>query len=228
MQILLTRPERQSIRFAGEVSTRMGTRADVVISPILEIEAVKDTFEIDENTQLIFTSENAVWAACEHLSLHGKSAWCVGQRAAQAVGSAGATTLATCETAADLSTKIMASRPKANLAHIRGEHLAFEMAKSLQSAGLTIKEHIVYRQTHKRLTPQAQELLLGDKPVFVPLFSVRSAKLFFRSAVITAPLNVVAISAAVAKCVPNDQVTQCDVAEKPNGMSVIDILNRIY
>lgn len=179
--LLLTRPEPASHRFAAEAA---GLGLEVVISPILRIVPVAhDAARLAAAEGLVFTSENAVPFAGEG---RGRPAICVGPRSAEVARAAGFDAVAGPGDAARLMP--MLHDLGAGWLHPHGVHIA----KKLPVAGMA-----VYDQLPVALNEQARAALGGARPVLLPLFSPRSARLLAEEAqTARAPLWVAPISAA--------------------------------
>ncbi len=181
--LLLTRPAPASHRFASE-SAHLGL--ETLISPILEIVAVAhDRSRLDAAEGLVITSENAVPFVAPG---RGRPAICVGPRSAAVAQAAGFEAIAGPGDAARLMP--MLEGLGAGWLHPHGTHVA----KVLPVEGVA-----VYDQRALPLTPEARHALSGDRPVILPLFSPRSARLLAAEAGdASAPLWLVAISPAAA------------------------------
>lgn len=179
--LLLTRPEPASHRFAVEAAD-LGL--EVVISPVLRIVPVPhDAARLQAAKGLVFTSENAVPFAGEG---RGRPAICVGPRSAEVARAAGFDAVAGPGDAVRLMPLV--SDLGAGWIHPHGTHIA----KKLPVEGMA-----VYDQLPVAPNAQALAALGGTRPVLLPLFSPRSARLFAEAAKhARAPLWVAPISAA--------------------------------
>ena len=179
--LLLTRPEPASHRFAAEAAA-LGL--EVVISPVLRIVPVAhDSARLAVAKGLVFTSENAVPFAGEG---RGRPAICVGPRSAEVARAAGFDAVAGPGDALRLIP--MLGDLGEGWLHPHGTHIA----KVLPVPGMA-----VYDQLPVAPNAQALAALAGDRPVLVPLFSPRSARLLSDAArAARAPLWVAPISAA--------------------------------
>jgi uroporphyrinogen-III synthase len=80
---------------------------------------------------------------------------------------------------------------------------------------------VVYRQEPLDLTEEAQQLLNRGDPVVVPLFSARTARLFFSQITATRGLRIAAISEAVAMGIPEIELEQIKIASEPTLDSMV-------
>lgn len=176
--LLLTRPEDDSRR----VARRIGWPA--VISPVLRIVPVPfDADRLARAGGLVFTSAHAISAAGPG---RGRPAYCVGARTAERARAAGFSAIAGPGDAAGLLPLIAAATVP--LLHPHGRHVA----QALPVPGI-----VVYDQQPQALTDEAQALLGGDRPVVLPLYSPRSARLLGAQVLAArAPLWIAAISPA--------------------------------
>ncbi|MEL6169534.1 MAG: uroporphyrinogen-III synthase [Pseudomonadota bacterium] len=198
--LLLTRPMRESQRFAQLARSRIPALSEVVVSPIFEIEALDPVVDPDLFGTLVFTSANAVRVLSEQHDIAGRIAICVGDKTASTAGMLGMKSISANGTASDLVDLIETVRPRTPLLHVRGAQARGRVADRLNAAGLATQEAIVYRQVPKTLSAEAGAVLRSDDPVVLPVFSPRSASLLSEEIPETGgPLHVVAMSDAVAE-----------------------------
>lgn len=178
-RLLLTRPAPDSRRIAA-----MLPAIETEISPILRITPVAhDGARLRAARGLVFTSVHAVDAAGPG---RGRFAICVGGRTGQVARAAGFA-VREGQGTADSLLPLIAAAP-VPLIHPHGRHLARK---------LPVEGMVVYDQIGQPLSARAQQWLAEGRPVLVPLFSPRSARLIsaqLRGA--AAPLWPVAISPA--------------------------------
>ena len=209
--ILLTRPAPASRRFAQRLQDA-GVAVPIVTSPLMRIDPL--TVSLPEGLRgVLFTSKNGV-AAVEGRDL---PAWCVGDATAEAAAQAGWRAVSAGGDAEALYRRLLADAPKGPLLHLRGEHARGDLAQRLSAAGVETSETVVYRQVTEPLGPEAWQVLSGDSPVLVPLFSPRSAETFLAEGPFRAPVEGIAISAAVADILAKAGVARIDVAAEPTA-----------
>ena len=80
----------------------------------------------------------------------------------------------------------------------RGVHSRGDLAGGLRERGLEVDEAVIYDQQALPLASAARKLLAGQAPVIAPVFSPRTAALLSGHGDISAPLTIIAMSAAVA------------------------------
>lgn len=201
--ILLTRPAAQSTRFADALRQRFaGIR--IVSSPLIAPRFLSPPLPDRNWTALILTSETAALAA-RRIVADGaalpRTAFCVGDRTAEAAHAAGFEPLSAQGDADTLVALILSHNPQSPLLHLQGQHSRGDIAKRLISAGIETDQVIVYAQDAQSLTPEAMQILTGAAPVIAPLFSPRTAQILGSECArinLTAPLTIVALSSAVA------------------------------
>lgn len=223
--LFLTRPEPQSRRIAHDVLDRFGD-IQIVISPLMQTILVDG--KVPVGTGVIFTSETAVAAFCNVSAERGLTAWCVGPRTAEAAAQAGFPTRTGPGNASELLQMIRAQNPNGPLIWPRGEHVAFDIGNGLNSAGIETVSVILYRQDAIPLTDEAINILQGDNPVLLPVFSPRSAQLLMpwlqdR----TAPLFVAAISQNAADAIRDAAPDRLRISEKPDAEGVLNALGKL-
>lgn len=219
--LLVTRPEHASKQFVEAVSERVSKDVNYVISPVIRI-CLADTAEpMHDPYTAVFTSANGVSSFLDlGFAAHGR-AFCVGERTAAMAASAGFDAVSAQGNAESLLALILQESPSGTLIHFRGEHAQGDVAPKLRAAGFDVSEKVIYRQAAQALSKTASDAVKGNEDIVLPLFSPRSADLFFKSEKILAPIHVVAISEQVAARVDRRKITSLNVAEKPDGVSML-------
>ena len=212
--LVVTRPEHAARRFADAVLSAVD--AQVVISPRMRIEVLEA--QLPPHMAVILTSENGAAQAKRLGVAAGTVAYCIGNRTAQAARSAGLEPVSADGDADALVALLTEIRPQGTLCHIRGEHARGDICARLNALGITCSEVIAYAQTAADPTPQAIAALTGTEPVVLPLFSPRSALLI---PLATAPLHIIAISAAVAEHCAALGADTITVADRPDGDAMV-------
>lgn len=219
--LLLTRPEAQSRAFA-EACRAAGFAGEVIVSPVLAI-VPRAAQALPEEAVLVFTSANGVAAA--GAGLQGRRAWAVGGATAQAARAAGMECRAAAGDADALVAAILADPPGAPLLHLRGAHARGRVAPRLAEAGLRAAERVVYDQQALPLSAAARAALAGARPVILPLFSPRSARLVAAAAgPAAAPLHVLAFSGAVARAW--DGPGRVEILSAPDAQAMAEAVGR--
>lgn len=203
--VLITRPMRQARAFAEELEEAFGGTVKTVISPLIEIVTLPVEGTFDDVTHVIFTSANGV-AQADRLNIPKAAiAWCVGAKTTKAAQDLGYKTREAGGWSEKIVGLLVAENPSGRIIHIRGRYVAGDVAGVLAQNGIHCETLVAYDQREVPPTPAALDVLRGESPVIVPLFSSRSAKLFKKIGDFRAPLNLVVISDAVA--VSTDLVT---------------------
>lgn len=199
--LLMTRPGDDSERTAARIG------ADVIVAPILQIVPVDhDGVALARAPGLVFTSAHAVASAGPG---RGRPAICVGERTGQVARDAGFAVIQGAGTADSLVPLIAAS--PVPLVHPHGRHLAQRLA---------VPGIVVYDQRPQPLTARARAALMGARPVVVPVYSPRSARLLAGMAAgARAPLWLVAISDAAAAAWTAPAARRA-VADQPSGRAM--------
>ena len=194
----------------------MGQRVAHILSPAIEIENVAHGPLPDGVSSVILTSEQAALRARGAGAWAGMTAWCVGDRTAEAAQREGFKAVSAGGDVEALIAAILKAQPEAPLVHIRGEQTTGDVSERLTKAGLMTHDLVVYRQKDCPLSPEILEALTGGETLVVPLFSPRSAEAFLQQIKPTAPMRVVAMSQTIA-----DRAAACGardvlVAERPD------------
>lgn len=222
--MLLTRPE------PGASGTAAALRREVngvviLCAPLMEMHYLTPMVADRDYSAVIFTSRAAV-AAAIRLREGGvtlpNNAYAVGDGTAGAATAAGFYTQSARGDAQALLAVIEATPQCGTLLHLRGQEVGTSIADRLNSAGIETVEAVIYRQVALPLTAKARRLLAGTSRVILPLFSPRSATLF-RNAIarISAPLEIVSMSAAVADAAAAIPAQHRSIAAEPSEPAMV-------
>lgn len=226
--ILITRPQPAASKFAARVRARLGPDTPVVVSPLMRRVCVPGALpDLSGYTALVLTSAEAVPALADRTEARNLRCYCVGEATAEAARRAGLAAIDGGGTAERMLARLRTNAPQGRLLYLRGVHVARDLAQELTAAGLPTDEAIVYRQEAQALSAEAGELLAGAAPVILPLFSPRSARLFFACAPGKAPLFVAAISANAAAEVPGERIARLAVAQTATGDALLDTVEAL-
>lgn len=220
--ILLTRPLDASRTLRTELAARLGPDCTIVTSPLLSVMPTGSGLPDRVAGTLIFTSAHAVTFFAEASAQRDVRCYTVGPATAEAARAAGFDPISGEGTGRALADRIIADRPPTPCLYLRGDHVALDIADALNTAGLATQSHVIYRQIPEALTPEARQVLAGRQEVIVPLYSPRSAELFFAQGPFRAPLAIAAISDNVARLVPKNGRHRCLRAASPDQPAVVD------
>ena len=198
--LLLTRPAAQSARFLTQCEEALGAPVEAIIAPVIEIVPRGLTIDLSPFTGVVFTSENAVTALGKAENVQGMRAWCVGRRTADAAAVSGFDAVSAEGAAEGLVDLVLRQPPVGTLVHLCGAHVAADVAGRLTEAGVPTEARVIYDQVPQRLPEAVRRLLEGSaRPVILPLFSPRSARLLRSEVPDPSPfLRPLAMSAQVA------------------------------
>lgn len=223
--LLLTRPAAQAERFAAQVTKRFGP-VRIVQSPILKIVPRQVDLTDLNVTAVILTSENGVRALVGH---PGLTAYCVGDRTAQAAKEIGLNARSADGAAQDLVALVKAEAPSGPLLFARGTETRGAVAEQVRNAGFEVVDRVVYEQVPQGLSTSAKTLLQGKDPVVAPVFSPRSAALLsaaWQGA--TAPLCLISLSQTVDAAWSGPLPAQRHIAAAPTAASILNELITHY
>jgi uroporphyrinogen-III synthase len=228
---LLTRPEDQNTRFAGELALRFGPGIRVIGSPLLELVDLEVDLAplLSEPgvSGLVFTSENAVHAFRRKSAQRDLCAYCVGARTAAAARAAGLQAVSADGDAAALVALIKGLGVTGQLIHLRGAHSLGGVAATLRLVGIAAIDAVIYDQKPRKLSDPAISLLAQDEPVLLPVFSPRTALLFAQAVASLcpkAPILAAPISAATAQGLAGLPLAGMQIAAEPTAAGVLDAL----
>ncbi len=209
LTVLITRPQPGADAFAALLAD-----VPVVVSPLMKIEPVDG--DLSAADVVVITSAHAIPA------LDGQTCYSVGHATTEAARAAGCDAIMAGETAEAVAERIIADSPKGKIVYARGRHVAFDMVGALRAAGLMASDVVVYDQREAPLSEDAEALLSGGSPMIVPLFSARSARLFFDACPTGADLRVIAMSDGVARMVPAPHTRRLRVLPIPDAAAMAD------
>lgn len=226
--ILITRPETSALSFADQIRARLGCDVPIVLSPLIRIEHTGPLPDLSGVQTLIFTSRHGVEAFAALTDRRDFNCFAVGNATAEAIHRAGMHATTSLGGGIDLTRRILANKAHGRCLHLRGEYAAVNIEEILNNAGIETGQAIIYRQTECPLKAQALDVLQGEQPVILPLFSPRSAKIFFDQSAPKAPLLVAAISENVTQMVPGARAKMVKVASRPDSEAVLDTVAGLY
>lgn len=213
--ILITRPEESAKAFERALRGVLGNEANIVVSPVLRIEMTHDPVPLGQAKTLIFTSSHAVRAFAQLSEARDFTCYTVGDSTSATARDAGFQVTEGGGTAEQLFERLVSDMPATPCLYLRGNHVAQDLSGMLNSAGLVNEEHVIYSQVQCPLSPQARCCMDAGSRTVVPLFSPRSARLFFEMAPETGPLWIAAMSDNVASVVPEGRAGRLEVALSP-------------
>lgn len=220
--IVLTRPEPQSQRFAQELAARLpGVR--IVITPLMKTTLLRPALPDLPFQAVIFSSETGVEAAKGLNQPLPSTAFCVGDRTAQAAQDAGFTARSAVGDVLALERLIIKSGIAGPLLHLCGRETVGELAETLTKGGIETHSAIVYGQDPQPMTTEAASLFSQTSPIIVPLFSPRSARLLVQALPrpVVAPLWIVAISENTAAAAQALGPARMTVSSHPDGENML-------
>lgn len=229
--ILLTRPLAQGQRFADQLQAALGP-VTILLSPLMAPVFLNPPLPKQPFQAVIFSSETGV-AAARRISAAGtvlpQTAFCVGDKTAEAARNARFTAHSANGDASALIALIIAQGGHGPFLHLRGEDSRGNIAETLTNSGLETLSAIVYRQTPQPLTAAAATLLGLDHPVILPLFSPRSARLLAQAlpATAKAPLWIAAMSDAVLQAAQPLRPARSETATHPDAPAMIKAIERL-
>ncbi|UWQ53810.1 uroporphyrinogen-III synthase [Leisingera caerulea] len=217
--LLMTRPLAAAERFVAGLPEAARAGLQVIYAPLMEIRPAQAPVSLDGVKGVIFTSANGVEAASRETAAR-LTAYCVGERTAQAAAEAGwqASCLGRC--AEELVAALLSQRPEVPLLHLRGAHARGDIAGRLTSGGIPCQEQTLYDQVLLPLTQEAKSLLAAQTDVIVPLFSPRTARHFANLCGDAAHLHLLALSPAVAEPLKGLNCKTLRVSKTPDAAAL--------
>lgn len=222
--LLLTRPEASAYAFAARLSEKALERVVLIISPVLEIVPSGVEVIIGDETTVIFTSINGVENAPPGA---GRTALCVGERTTERARYRGWVAELAGLTADDLVQSIMERRLSGPFLHLVGVHQRGEISVRLRDRGIMAEALAIYDQQPMAPTDAAKAALTSQSPVFLPVFSPRSAAQLVPWLTNAQAVHAVAISAAAAAPLAETAIKNMTIAPRPTGDAMRDCLENI-
>lgn len=235
MHVLVTRPEPDASRLAAELAA-MGL--EVSVDPLLAIvPCLPADLSVAGIAGLVITSRNALKALAGHPALTAARElplYVVGPataRLARDLGLAGM--IESAATARELAPLIAARHDSAAgpLLHLRGDHVAFDLATAVSDAGLELREVTAYRSVAAtELRPETRQLLATGRLNVVLLMSPRTAEAWTRlvaASGLAGPALIpryVCMSEAVARPLAALGRVATTVPEKPNSEEMLALV----
>ena len=174
LRIAITRALPDAEESAARIRALGG---EAIIAPLLTIIPMAYDTNVEDAQALIFTSIAGVRAFPDARRMHAKRVLTVGDASAHAAREAGFTDVRSADgDAAALAAMAIATLdPKAGpLIHIRGTHVAGDVAGQLEAAGFKVDRRIAYTAAQAPVLPEALKA-----PLDVVLFySARAAEAF--------------------------------------------------
>lgn len=176
--VLVTRPRDQGEGFARKLIARFGDRVRPLIAPLMAPEYLAPPVPEGPFDAVIFTSAHGVEGARRLGVPLPRLAWCVGRSTAAKAAEAGFETRSSDGDVNDLAAALLDAPERGRFLYLRGVDTAGELDKVLIANGIAALSLQVYLQKAIPLAGEAVTLLREARPVLVPLFSPRSARLF--------------------------------------------------
>ena len=215
-RVLLTRPAVQSRAFAARLRERFGPRLEVIESPLLRIDMLSPEVDFSRYDGIVFTSQNGV-AAFAHLGgPTGMTAYCVGDRTADAAREAGLLAVSADGDVDALNALLAREATGQRLLHLRGAHVAGALREEVEPL-------VAYEQRPVALNNAALAAIAEQEPMAVPLFSPRTARLFAAQfeGERQAHLHLICLSPAVAALVEHEQFGAAETCDLPTASAMM-------
>jgi len=226
--LLLTRPQAQAERFAGQCRKAIGEDLRVMLSPVVQIKPRDVTGDLSEFAGIALTSENGARILPQVANASGVTAWCVGDRTARVADALGMVASSAKGSATDLARMIIGAAPKGTVLHAHGARKAGDLVGQLQAVGINAQSLVIYDQAEQALTQEALAAMQAG-PVILPLFSPYSASVVAKQ--IPGNVNklaIVAISEAAANAWTGQRPGIFTVAKHPDAPHMVSEIATIW
>ena len=234
-KIIITRPIKDSVEIALEVSTRGFTP---LIEPVLTVEYRPDALpEIATDIPLIFTSSNGVRAFAEKSNGRDHPVYTVGRNTADEARQAGFRNIESASGTIDDLVNLLTSEAKTGLTsafYIRGRDISGDLKGILAKNGINIDEFIAYNTDQvQNLTVNLLKSLDNREIKAVMLFSSRAGQSFaelieqYDRTYRMKAIKALCISNAVLESVSALPFGDVLVADKPDRYGMIRLLEKL-
>lgn len=203
------------------------SRLKMCISPLIKIVPLVDRLDFGRSRGLIFSSGNAVAIASALTDRRDLPCFCVGARTTACAAAAGWTATRRGSTAGELVRALIDAPPPGPLLHLHGVHTRGDVSGRLTEAGIPAAGQVIYDQELLPLSAEARDVLQGETPVIVPLFSPRSAAHFAAQYGAEAPVFLAALSPAVAECLADLGDAELQVSKTPDSASMSALIEKM-
>ena len=152
------------------------------------------------------------------------------RRTAETARTAGAQTRIVSRDATELADAITALKTPRAMVHLRGRHIAGDLANILKLEGIETHEHIIYEQTESQLNEDAIAALHLQGQVVLPVYSPRSCRLLgaqLKHLNPIAELHLVSLSAAVEDAWAGPPPASRCRAGTPDGDAMMQEIRRL-
>lgn len=215
--LLLTRPLDGNERFCLNIEHLL-SQCEILDNPLQKIEFLEALIEVKEGSILIFTSINGLRASKKY-NLRNKKCFVVGENTRKIAASSGYEVLGSSSDQENLLKLIKLKKPTESMVHIRGKHTAGNLCGSLKNSGFSCFEITGYNQKPLKIKKQVFQKVMSGRPVILPIFSPRSAKLLLKELDLTG-FHVVAMSEVVSKELAGVDLAELIISKKPDLISM--------
>ena len=219
-KIILTRPEPGLSKFSVQLAQEVPS-AQQYCEALQVIDFKPYQGDLARYSGFVFTSSNGVRAA-KRWDLPPRLGFGVGQVTTELARSY-------CDPVYDggsdveaLIALIKSMMPDGPLLHIRGRVSVGNLATRLSEHGIETHEAIGYQQNVCTPSDVLIQLLQGGKPMILPLFSPKSAEILKALSTNREHWHVITMSQAVAEIFDANEVLKLEIAQKPNGVSMLN------
>lgn len=224
--LLMTRPPKGNARFLALLPDALRAQFNVVESPLIKISPTGEVPLLKDVDHVIFTSQNGVEVASD-LTPDRRPAICVGQRTTERACELGWDAKMAGKDSGEFLQVLLRTPPKGRLLHLRGAESRGAIAKTLQNAGITCGEQVLYAQELQDFSASANGLIQSDMPLIVTLFSPRTARHFAQIMPQRQHLTLIVLSDAVAEPLRCLQCEALHVSKTPNAPAMAALLDHV-
>ena len=205
----------------------------VLIFPLLEIEFLKKSVNLNQADALVFTSVYALEKL--NLELHDleKPVFAVGQRCDELLKEIGATNAFIFSNVKQLlhGLKHYYGNKRPRVFYLRGNEISYDLNADLLKHGYNCKEHVVYKQKRNIKDKELNKILAGENLEGIALFSEKSVDSLIKSAP-SRSLNKIFF--CFSKKIENrlrsalDKNIRCKTIREPTISNMINVIVKEY
>ena len=225
--VVLTRPETQATEFRANLR---GLRAQILLSPVLDIVPSGHELSVRDDELIILTSRNGVLFADERIGLKGRMGFVVGEQTCKLAETRGFKVLVNANTSEQLYSGIVTSERSAPVIHLRGAHTTGNLTGRLRQEGWAARDQVIYEQRARPLSKAVWTALNDKNPMVFPLFSPRSAEIISQDICRrshTAPIHLVSMSSDIDAAWKRPVAASRCQADTPSAASMADAIRHV-
>ncbi|MDX1949453.1 MAG: uroporphyrinogen-III synthase [Rickettsiales bacterium] len=232
--IILTRPEKDNIKFSSKIS-EVNKGSNIINLPLIEIEILGREINFPENSNLIITSANGVEALSKNTKIRNFNIITAGDNSAEIASKLGfQRVFSAYKKKSKISGEIaIANFIKENFSkgekfiHISADVTKGNLEKLIVAENFFYKREIFYKSKQNKLSKEKIKEIQALQECLVVFFSERTAKIFIDNFIDLSKFSAVTLSKQIADSIANYNFANIIYPEFPTENSLIEIINKL-